>query len=349
VLRKVFRDARTRPEKSRVADASRYRTEIRAVDQGARPMWSVLIPTYNCAAFLRETLASVLAQDQGPDRMQIEVVDDHSTEDAPESIVRELAGDGVQFYRQPENGGHVNNLNTCLRRSRGMLVHILHGDDQVRDGFYTTMERPFREHPAIGAAWCRQIIIDEEGRWVHISKLMQPHSGVIDNWLARIAVGQQLQTPAMVVRREVYERLGGFDRRAGSAEDWEMWIRIAARYAVWHEVDPLALYRLHRSSLSGVAVRNGAQAQAQRRVIEISRQVLPPDQVRSLTRRARIDNALGFLRRAMRLLDEGELKTPMAQGFEGLRFSLAPSVLVRAAILFALWCRAALRRLGPHA
>ena len=40
-----------------------------------RPRWSVMIPTFNCAKYLRETLGSVLAQDPGPERMQIEVVD----------------------------------------------------------------------------------------------------------------------------------------------------------------------------------------------------------------------------------------------------------------------------------
>ena len=51
---------------------------------------SVMIPTYNCATFLRTTLESVLAQDPGPEQMQIEVVDDHSTEDDPAVVVRAL-------------------------------------------------------------------------------------------------------------------------------------------------------------------------------------------------------------------------------------------------------------------
>ena len=52
-------------------------------DARARPLWSVMIPTYHCARYLAETLASVLDQDPGPEAMQIEVVADHSTADDP--------------------------------------------------------------------------------------------------------------------------------------------------------------------------------------------------------------------------------------------------------------------------
>jgi glycosyltransferase involved in cell wall biosynthesis len=70
-----------------------------------RPLWSVMIPTYNCANYLRKTLASVLTQDQGPEYMHIEVIDDHSTEDNPETVVAELGKNRVDFYRQPVNIG----------------------------------------------------------------------------------------------------------------------------------------------------------------------------------------------------------------------------------------------------
>ena len=59
-------------------------------DEVKRPLWSVLIPTHNCAHYLRETLQSVLAQDPGEAIMEIIVVDDHSTKDDPEAVVKEF-------------------------------------------------------------------------------------------------------------------------------------------------------------------------------------------------------------------------------------------------------------------
>jgi glycosyltransferase involved in cell wall biosynthesis len=111
-----------------------------------------MIPTYNCANYLRETLNSVLVQDPGSELMQIEVVDDCSTLDDPEAVVKELGKGRVQFYRQPENVGYIKNFETCLQRSRGQLIHLLHGDDCVRDGFYRKMQGLFEEYPEIGAA-----------------------------------------------------------------------------------------------------------------------------------------------------------------------------------------------------
>src|ERR1700733_9809658 len=101
-----------------------------------RPVWSVMIPTFNCAGYLRQTLESVLAQDPGPHLMQIEVVDDASTDDNPHAVVQELGRGRVQFYRKARNEGAVQNFNTCIQRSLGHYVHILHGDDLVASGYY---------------------------------------------------------------------------------------------------------------------------------------------------------------------------------------------------------------------
>jgi hypothetical protein len=63
-----------------VPDAFQHRLRVLPITEGSMPrlLWSVMIPTFHCARFLRQTLESVLSQDPGPDVMQIEVVDDCS-------------------------------------------------------------------------------------------------------------------------------------------------------------------------------------------------------------------------------------------------------------------------------
>lgn len=317
-----------------------YRVVIAPVAAGVeRPLWSVMIPTHNCAVYLRETLASVLAQDPGPARMQIEVVDDCSTQDDPAAVVAEMGNGRVTFYQQPANVGHVANFNSCLQRSRGHLIHLLHGDDAIRPNFYERMGQAFCNRPEAGAAFCRYISIDEQSQWQTIWPLEQPQSGILVNWLEKIAAGQRLQPPAMVVRRQVYEQLGGFDRRIRSyGEDWEMWVRIAAAYPVWYEVEPLALYRVRMASLTHGSMRTGENVQELRRVIEICRAYLPAETAGPIAREALENCALAALRRARRIIHSGDPRTPLVQMREALRCSRSAAVLAQTMVVAAVWC-----------
>ena len=130
--------------------------------QTIRPLWSVMIPTYNCSNFLIENLQSVLAQDPGAEYMQIEVVDDFSSDADVEALVNEIGKGRVGFYRQPQNVGSLRNFETCLNRSTGHYIHLLHGDDQVRPGFYAEIEKLFRHFPQAGAAFTGFVYVDEQ-------------------------------------------------------------------------------------------------------------------------------------------------------------------------------------------
>ena len=319
-----------------------HRPRIDPVPAGEqRPRWSAMIPTYESAAYLPAALDGVLAQDPGPAQMQIEVVDDCSSDD-PETVVSRYGG-RVSFYRQRRNVGHVANLNTCLTRSKGELVHVLHGDDAVRPGFYAALEHAFGESE-IGAAFCRYIAIDDAGHWTAIAPLEADEDGVIDDWLERIARWQRVQTPAMTVRRAVYEQLGGFDDRVGDAEDWEMWTRIAAHTRVFHVVDPLALYRVRSGSLSRGTLQTGRNVENLRRVVELNRDLLPPDRRDELTAEALEVIALRALKRARRLLGAGDRDAARAQAREALRTSRSASVLERRAELAAIVVRRSILR-----
>jgi glycosyltransferase involved in cell wall biosynthesis len=272
-----------------------------------------MIPTYNCARYLEATLHSVLAQDPGPEAMQIEVVDDHSTADDPEDVVARLGGARVDFHRQPENAGVVGNLNTCLQRSRGELVHVLHGDDLVVEGFYRTLEDRLREHPNAGAAYCRNLYVDEHGRRLDVAPLECASSGILTEGARFLAAEQRIMTPCIVVRRSVYEELGGFDDRLAIAEDWEMWVRVAAHFPVYYEERPLACYRLHANSNTGRNLRNGRSLDDTRLAIELFARYFEPADRRAVKRTAFSRYATSGLETARSLQSQGDAAAALAQ------------------------------------
>ena len=302
-----------------------YRAQIPPVPDGApRPFWSVMIPTYHCERFLRQTLESVLSQDLGTEVMQIEVVDDGSTLDDPERVVTEVGQGRVAFYRQPQNVGHTKNFEACLKRARGKVIHLLHGDDYVLNGFYHKLQRAFETQPEIGAAFCRQIFMDNAGNWEAYSPLEQPESGILYNGLERLALEQRIMTPSIVVRRDVYERLGGFDSRLICSEDWEMWVRISAQYRIWYETEPLAAYRMHSDSNTGRHVRNGDDMRYTRMAIEICKSYLPLDKADQLSQMARETYALSALDTAYSMFLKEDLPAMLAQGREAIYLSYSP-------------------------
>jgi glycosyltransferase involved in cell wall biosynthesis len=272
-----------------------------------------MIPTYNCARYLEATLRSVLAQDPGSKTMQIEVVDDHSAADDPEEVVARLSGGRVDFYRQPENVGVVANLNACLQRSRGEIVHLLHGDDLVLEGYYRTLGDRLWEHPDAGAAYCRHLYVDERGRGLDVAPHDPAVSGILAEGARFLAAEQRIMTPCMVVRRSVYEQLGGFDDRLACAEDWEMWVRVAAHFPVYYEEQVLACYRLHDDSNTGRNLRDGLSLDHTRLAIELFADYFEPAERRAVKRTAFSRYATSGLETARTFQSRGDAAAARAQ------------------------------------
>jgi glycosyltransferase involved in cell wall biosynthesis len=183
-----------------------------------------MIPTFNCAKYLRPCLESVLAQDPGASQMEIEVVDDCSTEDDPEAVVRELGKGRVRFHRNVPNQGVTRNFNTCLERSSGQLVHILHGDDYVLPGFYRKIEEMAEAHPGVAFFHARALILDEAGSTQSSSPAIEELESP-GNDVAAYYYTNPFRTAGVVVRRAFYEEYGGFNPKFVHVGDWEMWVR----------------------------------------------------------------------------------------------------------------------------
>lgn len=216
-----------------------------------------MIPTYNCARFLRETLESVLAQDIDPRDIQIEVVDDCSTSDDPEAVVREYGQGRVSFHRKPVNQGAILNFNTCIERSVGRFVHILHGDDYVRPDFYRTINRRLEQYGDVISLYVsRCFVVDEKGELDSLTPRIKGLESP-SNDPSCIFLANSIRTPGCVVKRKFYESHGGFIPALVHTADWEMWTRATALGSALFVNEPLAVYRYFEGNDTSRLARTG--------------------------------------------------------------------------------------------
>lgn len=267
---------------------------------------SVVIPTYEPGRFLQEALRSVLAQDPGREVMQIAIVDDGSTRSRARDLIGDAAPAGrIEIHEHDENLGLAGNWNRAIALARGEFIHILHQDDVVKPGFYERLIAGLDTNPNIGMAFCRHAYIDENNVLDRISHRERWQAGVLNDWLDRIASGQRIQCPSAIVRRSVYEKLGGFSPELIYALDWEMWVRIAAHYDVWYEPEVLAHYRRHSDAESARLEAAGAINADLMRAIDIFSNHARSHEPRPLARRAYRGLTRLQLRRAAKLLKSG--------------------------------------------
>lgn len=289
-----------------------------------------MIPVYNCARYLEETLRSVLAQDPGPEEMQIAVLDDLSDDD-PAEVVHRLAPGRVEYVRHASRQGAAGNFNACVRLARGHWVHILHGDDAVRPGFYEAMRQGIADHPEIVASFCRAIFVDRFGNWLGISDLDLDQAGIYPDFLAKIAVGNRIWTPVIVVKRDVYEKMGGFNPHLPHCCDWDMWKRVALVGPVWFDPRPLALYRQHEASDTSKLIRKAANIADMRKALELSLHYLPPESAREWVKAGRRRVAEIALVSARELLEKRQFRAGWLHLVEAFKAFPHPVTLANAA------------------
>lgn len=310
--------------------------------EGPRPFWSVMIPTYDPQPeFLARAVTSVLVQDPGPATMEIAVVDDGSAAVDPRACLGADVWRRVAWFRHDRHVGMARNWNTCVERARGRWVHLLHQDDLVRPGFYERLRAGVESAPRAAAAFCRDVVIDERGERVLGQYRVRATPGIVEDWVEHVFVALRLRASALVVRRDVYETLGGFRLDLPYALDWDMWKRIAVAYPLWYEPQELACYRRHAGCASVPFVRSGANIAEIRRSIELSAATLPAAIAADVTRRTRENYTRYAVLLAGRALRERDLVAGVAQIREAARLTSAWTVAL-------VLCRL-LARIGPVA
>jgi glycosyltransferase involved in cell wall biosynthesis len=219
-------------------------------DGSSRPFWSVMIPTYNPPAdYLKQCLCSVLMQDPGLEQMQIEVIDDCSTKVDVAALVQKIAGSRVKVFKAPQNLGLAGCWNSCIERSHGKWVHILHQDDYVMPGFYQKIKLTSEKHPQVALIATRSFIIGEDGHILTVSERLYnlENGGREVNSFFYVT---PIQCPGIVVKRDFYEVYGGFRMGLKYVLDREMWVRVINSVGGVVIPDVLSAYRVSNGNES---------------------------------------------------------------------------------------------------
>lgn len=255
-----------------------------------RPWVSIMIPTWQPdVGFLRQAVESVLAD--RPADAEVVLVDDASAGSDADAFARGFAPGALRVIRAAEHRGLAGNWNACLVAARGHVVHLLHQDDFVLPGFYAAVRRGLDADPAVGAAYTASLLCDADGRGWAPRLVPMTAPGLLVDWPRHVFARLSIQCSAIVVRRAVYETLGGFDGAYRYALDWDMWRRIAVRHPIWFHPEALAAYRMHPRSESARQQATGDHLLEIFRSIERSAPLLPPAVAPRVLRAARFHYA----------------------------------------------------------
>jgi glycosyltransferase involved in cell wall biosynthesis len=210
-----------------------------AARAGDYPLVSIVTPTYNQSAFLRETIESVLAQDYP--HIEHIVIDDGSTDDTPR-VLAEYTG-RVDWERHA-NMGQTPTINKGWQRSRGQIVTWLNSDDTLLPGAVSRAVEYLRARPEVGIVFGDTLFTEEDGTPTERSK----PRGEFDYERFVVECENPIAQPSAFIRRTVVDDAGLLDPHYYYFMDWDFWLRAGVRSRIEYTPELFSTYRLHAES-----------------------------------------------------------------------------------------------------
>ena len=207
------------------------------------PRISVVIPTFNHAQYVRETIESVKAQTFGD--YEIIVVNDGSPDNTAQALSSYIASGDIRYFEQPNLGqGAARNLG--IKHARGEFIALLDDDDLWPTDRLEWQVEALRREPRVAVIGGAVQLIDERG--LHMSAEPIEDAEVRFESLFR---GSPFWSPGQtLIRADVLRQAGGLDSRVWGGDDMDLWFRLARR-AVIKTTPRLALrYRVHSQNAS---------------------------------------------------------------------------------------------------
>jgi glycosyltransferase involved in cell wall biosynthesis len=245
----------------------------------SQPLVSVVTPTYNQAAFLRETIDSVLSQDYPA--IEHQIIDDGSTDETPE-ILKDYAGSA--WIERHENRGQTLTINKGWARATGEILTWLNSDDTFLPGAVTTGVTYLEKNPDVGIVFGDTLFTNPDGSPI---ERQAPQSGFDYEWFVRECQNPIAQ-PSAFIRRSVIEDIGMLDPEYYYFMDWDFWLRAGINHRIAYIPELLSTYRLHAESKT-VAQGNKAAPELEYMYRKFFARRDLPERIRALEKEATIN------------------------------------------------------------
>ncbi len=180
---------------------------------------SVIIPTFNRKEVVQRAIDSVLAQTVRP--LDIIVIDDGSTDGTPDMLKTRYA-ERIMVLTQEHHGVSAAR-NTGIKASRGTWLSFLDSDDVWHENKLEEQVRYIEEHPETE-------IVQTEEIWIRNGKRVNPMNkhAKQDGYIFLQCLPFCIVTPSSVlIKRTLLDRVGLFDEKLPTCEDYDLWLRIA--------------------------------------------------------------------------------------------------------------------------
>ena len=184
---------------------------------------SVIIPTYNRRKLLVRAIDSVLKQTLRP--LEVIVVDDHSDFDVKQYLNHFYKNNIIKVIINPKNFGAAKSRNIGVGRANSEYVAFLDSDDYWNPVKLEKQMEIAKAHPDAGLIYCDQWIVDKT-KTIHES-----HKKLIDRdiWNYLLQGWTAPNTSTLLFKKDVFQKLGGFDSELTSCQDHDLWMRLALR------------------------------------------------------------------------------------------------------------------------
>jgi glycosyltransferase involved in cell wall biosynthesis len=222
-------------------------------DQKPPPFISVLLPVYNGAKYLRQSIDSVLAQSY--QEFELIIWDDCST-DSSTHIIGEYRDPRIRRYGNESNKGLFPTLNLAIREARGEWVRLWAQDDVMKPSCLQTEADFIARHSEIGMYTCTGDIIDETGKVVSLyrDQPYDPAPDIIPPALAAVIMIYHGPLGGNIcffgIRKSVFEEIGYFREDMICSGDFEMLTRLSKNHLTGFVREPLVYLRQHKGQAS---------------------------------------------------------------------------------------------------